>query len=161
MARERSTREKEWWLLANIVEFRERITKLDDTALASLSSEIKSAICVTQAQLETKGKDDREWWNRARQALAFMVEKKRMLGRFITEHQAANHARKLAAPAVLVAPAPTSVSTSSAPITSTLAPAASDFDCKSLDGARQLAEYDVRGALCTVIDILRRKECGS
>jgi hypothetical protein len=71
--------EAPWWRKGTAKKFQETIDGFDAERLTALLAEMKGATAVIQGQLEAHGKADIEWWQRARQTLAYIAERKQLV----------------------------------------------------------------------------------
>lgn len=96
-----------WWQTCNYAELETRVKAMQHAQVQALISEVGAAIAITSSIVNDVQKDP-EQRRRARKALAFMVEKKRLLKSFVQnqahppvdeklkkeEHQAREHIRE-------------------------------------------------------------------
>jgi hypothetical protein len=89
--------EKQWWNRAPVQEFKERLQTMSIPELSVLSAEISGAIAVTQAQIEGRDRATAElsWLHRARRALGFLTEKRRLVSAEQARRQAARHQERV------------------------------------------------------------------
>jgi hypothetical protein len=83
-----------WWQGAALSDFRERVATLSLGETNVLLTEISAALAVTQAQLETRGRTDEEWWRRARGAIGYLSEKRAVASKHAFDCQARDRALK-------------------------------------------------------------------
>jgi hypothetical protein len=71
--------EPAWWQKGTMKKFQETIADFDASRLTELLAEMKGATAAIQGQIEARGKTNIEWWQRARQSLAYIAERKKVV----------------------------------------------------------------------------------
>lgn len=72
---ERDIKGRPWWQSCTVKDFQEALASMETTKIEALDAEIEGALEVLETHLETRGRSDRDWWNRANLARSFIQEK--------------------------------------------------------------------------------------
>lgn len=65
-----------WWSTMHVIEFRAKLPTLTFAELVALREEVGGTIASLTTQIETRGRDNFDWWCRARSAIGFSFEKR-------------------------------------------------------------------------------------
>ena len=77
------TPDRKWWERCDYPYFEIQVQGWSVAKLIALKSEITTTITLVITQIETRGKEDFEWWKKARAARGFMQQKQSLLKQLI------------------------------------------------------------------------------